>query len=179
MAVLALTVAALVVGCNGTPSGSPSASARAAGGDAGSSSQPATGGSAAAGGDISSISACSLLTPAEIQQALGMPFKDGVLQTGDPEQASCEWASQDDSVSIGVIVQPYDDFLWQTMASSSLAKPVSGIGEAAFKDYPIAGDLSVKQGGREIDFGIADFTDSQQKIDAAALTMAKLVLSRL
>jgi hypothetical protein len=47
------------------------------------------------------------------------------------------------------------------------------------KVYPHSGDLSVKQGGYEIDVGIADFTDDNAKVDAAALTLMKLVLPQL
>jgi hypothetical protein len=169
-------IAALAAACTSSASGSPAASAADGAGGTGSSSQPAAGN----GGSATSTAACSLLTTAEIQQALGAPMKDGVLQTGNPDQASCEWDGQDDdTLSIGVIVQPYDDTIWQAMASSSQASPVSGIGEAAYKGWPHAGDLSVKQAGHEIDVGIVDFKDNQPKVDAAALTLAKLVLSRI
>ena len=65
------------------------------------------------------------------------------------------------------------------MSSASLATPVSGIGEAAYKGIPHAGDLAIKQGGHEIDVAIMDFKDDQQKVDAANLALAKLVLSRV
>ena len=65
------------------------------------------------------------------------------------------------------------------MSSASNATAVSGLGEAAYKNYPHAGDLSIKQGGHEIDLGIVDFKDNQEKVDAAVLALAKLVLSRV
>ena len=83
------------------------------------------------------------------------------------------------ATGVGLIVQDYDDTLWQTMSSSKQATPVSGIGEKAYKDYPHSGDLSVKQGGYEIDIGIVDFTDDNAKVDAAALTLMKLVLPQI
>ena len=73
----------------------------------------------------------------------------------------------------------YDDALWQSLSGSKLATQVSGLGEAAFKGMPHPGDISIKQGGYEIDIGIVDFTAEQQKVDAADLTFAHLVLSRL
>jgi hypothetical protein len=129
---------------------------------------------------VSSISACSLLTPAEIKQALGVAVKAGTALTSNPEQASCQWDGQDDDTfTVAVVVQPYDDSLWTNMSSASLATPVSGIGEAAYKGIPHAGDLAIKQGGHEIDVAIIDFKDDQQKVDAANLALAKLVLSRV
>jgi hypothetical protein len=172
--------AALIAACSSAPAGSPSASTTGVGGlDAGG--QPSAGGQVVqGGGDVSSISACSLLTPAEIKQALGVAVKAGTAQTGNPDQASCQWDGlDDDTFTVGVVVQPYDDSLWTNMSSASLATPVSGIGEAAYKGIPHAGDLAIKQGGHEIDVAIIDFKDDQQKVDAANLALAKLVLSRV
>jgi len=166
--------AVLIAACSSSPGGSPGSSAVSGGAASDPGDRPS------GGGAVGSVAACSLLTTGEIQAAIGAPMAAGVLQTGNPDQADCEWASSDDgSISVGVIVQPYDDFLWQTMSSSQHATAVSGIGEAAYKGFPHAGDLSIKQGGREIDVGIIDFKDDQQKIDAATLTLAKLVLSRI
>ena len=172
--------AVLIAACSGSPAGSPGSSAAAGGGGSSPGDQPATGGRVAnGGGSVSGISACSLLTPAEIQGALGATVNAGTLQTGNDEQANCEWDNADSSIAVGVIVQPYDDTLWKTMSSAQAATPVSGIGEAAYKGYPHAGDLAIKQGGHEIDVAIADFADDQTKVDAAVLALAKLVLSRV
>ena len=51
--------------------------------------------------------------------------------------------------------------------------------EAAFKGYPHAGDIVIKQKGHEIDGGVVDFKLASAKVDSAAATFAKLVLSRL
>ena len=106
----------------------------------------------------------------------------GVLQTTDT-QADCEWNAPDDVTSgatgVGLTIQDYDDTLWQTMSSSQDATAVSGIGEKAYKGFPHAGDLSVKQGAYEVDVAIIDFTDDNAKVDAGALTLMKLVLPRL
>jgi hypothetical protein len=171
--------AALFAACTASPGGSPGSSTAAGGGASDPGGQPSAAGQSAQGGAVSSIAACSLLTPAEIQQALGVAVNGGTLQTGNDEQANCEWDNADSSIAVGVIVQPYDDTLWKTMSSAQAATPVSGLGDAAFKGFPHAGDLSIKQGGHEIDIGIIDFTDDQQKVDAAAVTLAKLVLSRI
>jgi len=169
-----IVVAGLVIGgCSSTASSAgPEGSGAAGGGGA----SAAAGG----GGNASGVDACSLLTPAEIQGALGVAVKAGApLAEDDPSQ--CEWDSQDDSAGVGVslAVTPYDDTLWKTMSSAQQATAVQGLGEAAFKGYPHAGDLSIKQGGNEIDLGIVDFTSDQGKVDAADMTLAKLVLSRL
>ena len=173
--------AALIAACTGTPAGSPGSSTAAGGGGSDPGAQASGGGQTAqGGGGASSTDGCSLLTPAEIQQALGAVVKAGTFQTGNPDQVNCEWDGQDDdSLAVGVVIQPYDDSLWKTMSSASAATPVSGIGEAAYKGYPHAGDLSIKQGGHEIDIGIVDFKDNQEKVDAAVLALAKLVLSRV
>ena len=172
--------AALIAACTGSPAGSPGSSTAAGGGSSDPGGQASAGGQTGGGGGDSSMSGCSLLTPTEIQQALGVAVKTGTFQTGNPEQVNCEWDGQDDdSLAVGVIVQPIDDSLWKTMSSASAATAVSGLGEAAYKGYPHAGDLTIKQGGHEIDLGIVDFKDNQEKVDAAALALAKLVLSRV
>jgi hypothetical protein len=56
---------------------------------------------------------------------------------------------------------------------------VSGLGEAAFKGFPHAGDLFIKQGGYEIELGVVDFRMAPEKVDNAARHLATLVLSRL
>jgi hypothetical protein len=149
---------------------------------ASSSSAGAGGGGGNSGGKASSVKACDLLTLDEIKQATGATMGAGVLQTTDT-QADCEWSAPSDASSgasgVGLTVQDYDDTLWQTMSSAKQATAVSGIGEKAYKDYPHSGDLSVKQGGYEIDIGIVDFTHDNATVDAAALTLMKLVLPQL
>jgi hypothetical protein len=171
---LVAVLAALVLGA--CSSATPSASAPGGGG--GPSASSGSGGGS--GGNAESIDTCALLTPAEIQQAVGVAVKAGVKQTAT-DLSNCEWNSQDESAatSVGVTVQKYDDFLWQTLAGSKNAIAVSGMGEAAFKNFPHPGDLSIKQGGYEIDLGIVNFSLDQPTEDAAAVTLAKLVLGRL
>ncbi len=172
--------AALVAACSGSSIGSPGSSAVSGGGGSSPGVQASAGAEATQAGGDASTSGCSLLTTAEIQQAIGAAVKAGTFQTGNPDQVNCEWDGQDvDSLAVGVTVQPYDDSLWTTMSSASAATAVSGLGEAAYKGYPHAGDLAIKQAGHEIDVSIIDFKDDQQKVDAAVLALAKLVLSRL
>jgi hypothetical protein len=129
---------------------------------------------------VSAADACALLTPSEIQQALGVAMKPGVKQTTSTS-SQCEWDSQDESEAVGVSVSvaTYDDALFRTMSSAKKAVPVSGLGEAAFKGYPHAGDIAIKQKGHEIDVGVVDFKLAPAKVDGAAAMFAKLVLSRL
>ena len=177
----AFGAAALIAACTGSPAGSPGSSTAAGGAGSDPGVQASAGGQTGqGGGGASSTDGCSLLTPAEIQQAIGAAVKAGTSQTGNPEQVNCDWEGQeDDTLSVGVIVQPYDDTLWTTMSSASSATAVSGLGEAAYKGYPHAGDLAIKQGGHEIDVAIVDFKDDQAKVDAAVLALAKLVLARV
>ena len=143
-------------------------------------SKPSNSARAAGPRGASSIDACALLTPSEIQQAIGVAMKPGVKQTTSTS-SQCQWDSQDESAAAGVSVSvaTYDDALFRTQAGSKLAVPVSGFGEAAFKGFPHAGDLVIKRGSREIDLGIVDFRLPQEKVDNAAGSLAKLVLSRL
>jgi len=173
--------AVLAAACTGSSAGSPGSSIAAGGGGSSPAVQTSAGGQVTqTGGSVSSTDGCSLLTPAEIQQAIGTSVKAGTFQTGNAEQENCDWEGQDDdTLSVGVIVQPYDDSLWTAMSSASSATAVSGLGEAAYKGYPHAGDLAIKQAGHEIDVSIVDFKNDKPKVDAAALALAKLVLSRV
>jgi Protein of unknown function (DUF3558) len=146
---------------------------------------PSSSGTAAANrtaaGTASAIKACELLTAEEIRQATGAMMVAGQLQTTDT-QASCDWSSADPTSGasgVGVIVQEFDPALWQAMSSITKATPVAGIGQQAFKGVPHSGDLSVKQGNYAVTVGIVDFKHDNATVDAAALQLMKLVLSRL
>jgi hypothetical protein len=146
-----------------------------------SSSESRTGAGRGIGGSASAIKACDLLTLDDIKQATGVVMGAGRLQRTDT-QASCDWNAPDGASgasAVGVTVQNFDDVLWHAMAGSRMATAVSGIGEQAYKGYPHSGDLSVKQGGYEVDVGIIDFKHDKTTVDAAALALMKLVLSRL
>ena len=131
---------------------------------------------ATTGGNAPTIKACDLLTPAELQQAMGTPMGPGKLQTTDT-QASCDWDSANGAV--GIIIRNFDANLWDTMSSSAHAKPVTGLGEKAFKGVPHAGDLAVKKGGYEIDVGIVDFKRNPAVVDAAAVQLMNRLLAQL
>jgi hypothetical protein len=146
----------------------PAEHGRGAGGDA----------TSGASSNVSTIDACSLLSPAEIQQALGVPMKPGVKQTTETS-SQCQWDSQDGGVGVSVSVATFDAQLFGTMSSAKAAKPVSGYGEAAFKDYPHTGDIAIKHDGHEVDVGVVDFKLNTEKIDDVAAGFAKVVLSRL
>src|SRR5262249_28400110 len=146
----------------------------------GSSSKPDTPTASGTGG-ASAVKACDLLTLDEIKQATGAVMSAGQLQTTDT-QASCDWSSPDGSSGasgVGVIVQDFDTSLWQSMSASKNAVAVAGIGEQAYKGFPHSGDLSVRKGKYEVDVGIVDFKHDNATVDAAALNLMNLVLSRL
>ena len=139
------------------------------------------GGNTSGGGDISKVDACSLLKPADIQQALGVAMAAGVNQDSDIVK-QCEWDPQDGSqtLTVGITVRTFDPDQWKIISEFPHAAAVSGLGDAAYKDSPLHGDLSVKAKGYEIDMGIVNFsTKSQAVIDQANLDLMKLVLSRL
>ncbi len=172
---LVIVLGIVLGGCSASVSPAPSTAALGDTGTGGAGSG-ASGGTTT--GNATAVDACSLLTPAEIQSAIGVAVKDGVPNKTDTA-SQCEWDSQDDSAGVSLSVATYDDTLYKTLGSAKDAVPVSGIGESAFKGIPHAGDLAIKQGGDEIDLGIVDFTLDPAKVDAADLTLAKLVLSRI
>jgi hypothetical protein len=183
----AILVAAAVVlfgGCSSAsgPAGSDAGPSNARGPSAGGAASDATGAGSAsapsAGGDPTT-NACGLLTAEEIQQATGIAVGPGTLQNSD-NQSDCEWAgTQSDTQSVGLTVSMYDDSLWQTASSATSSTPVSGIGDAAFKGWPLSSDLTIKVKGYQVVLAIIDFQATKDAIDAADLAMAKLVLTRL
>jgi hypothetical protein len=173
LAVVVLIAAACTTGAGGGASPTPAGNG---GGGAGGSSAGSGGGTTASGG---ASNACSLLSQSEIQSIVGFAVNAGVLQTSEG-QSDCQWQDQANNAgAVGLTVHTYDDSLWQTMSSVPLAKPVSGIGDAAYKGYPVAGDLAIKAKGYEIDIAIADFSKPTSQIDAENLSLANLVLPRL
>lgn len=150
-------------------------------GDTGKGGASGSGGGAGAGADISKVDACKLLKPAEIDQALSIKdFAAGVNQDSDIVK-QCEWDEQGASqlLTVGVTVRAFDDSEWKTIMAFPKAVAVSGMGEAAYRNSPLTGDLSVKYHGYEIDIGIVNFsTKSQPEIDKATDTLMQLILSR-
>jgi len=132
--------------------------------------------SRSAGGTASAIKACELLTPAELQQAMGAPLGPGKLQTTHT-QASCDWDGADGAV--GIIIRDFDADLWDTMSSSKYAKPVTGLGEKAYKGFPHPGVLAVKKGGYEIDVAIIDFKRDPAVVDPAVVQLMDRLLAQL
>lgn len=178
--IVGIAVAILLVACSS--SASPSATPAGAGGGGSASAGPGTGEAsprgATGGGDVLSINACTLLTASEINTALGVAVKAQAPQNTDT-QVECEWDSDDGTTGVSVSVAVYDDAVWQTLSKAQNAKPVSGLGDAAFSGVPHSGDVAIKTKGYEVDLGIVDFSPDTAKVDAATLSLAKLVLSRL
>jgi hypothetical protein len=177
LAAVILLVAACGGGSTASPAGgggvAPSSGAPAANGDA--SGAPAANGGSTAG----SLNACDLLTADQIKGIVGWPVQAGVLQQTDT-QTDCEWAAQaSDGGSVGLIVADFDDTLWQAGAAAGSSTAVPGIGDAAYKGWPHAGDLNIKVDGYQISVAIIDFTAAADKVDAEDLALAKLVLPKL
>jgi hypothetical protein len=102
-----------------------------------------------------------------------------VVQNSD-NQSDCEWAiTKSDTGAVGLTVSTFQDFMWQAGSSAGNSKPVSGVGDAAFKDWPTAASLNVKANGYDLVVTIVDFEVSQDVVDAGNLALAKLVLPRL
>ena len=109
-----------------------------------------------------------------------MPIQAGANQDSDIVK-QCEWDAQDNpELTVGIDVRAFDPAEWQTVTEFPKAAAVSGLGEAAYKNSPLTGDLSVKYHGYEVDLAIVNFsTKSQAEIDQATLNLMKLALSRL
>lgn len=182
---LVVALGLLVAACSG--SAATPGSATSAGGGGSTASAGAGGGTGAygagggtgGGGDLSKVDACKLLSPAEIQQALGVAFGNGINQDSDIVR-QCEWdGNVTAGLTVGVTVRTFTDSDWQTIQAFPKASPVSGMGDAAYRNSPLTGDLSVKHDGYEIDMGIVNFTTmSQAQVDQATDTLMKLILSR-
>ena len=165
---LVAIVAVTIFGCS--PASPPQGDGDTA---AGASGNRAGGGAKSA----SSINACSLLTPQEIQTQLGVTVGEGALQTTD-SQASCDWTgSEETETGVSVTVEDFDKTTWDFFAGRG--KPVSGLGEAAFAGVPTSPALMIKQGPYQITVGVVDFKISNDAEIAAAKAFAALVLPRI
>lgn len=132
-------------------------------------------------GDLSNVDACSLLTPAEIQQVTSVAVGSGINQDSNVVR-QCEWDATDAtaSLTVGLTVRTYTDADWQTVTAFPNAVAVSGMGEAAYRNSPITGDLSVKQHGYEIDMAIIDFSSTpQSQTDQETDSLMNQVLTEL
>jgi Protein of unknown function (DUF3558) len=165
-------VAGLVLGACSTTS-PPSG-----GGGGGAGDQPSTA-AGAGGGGAASVDACSLLTPAEIEQQVNVTVDNGLLQTTDT-QASCDWNGPDGSgIGVDVTVQDFDRDFWSSMSTRQGVTSVSGYGDAAFEGLVSSYALSIKQGSYEIDVGVVNFGWNDAQVLAANEALAALVLSRV
>jgi hypothetical protein len=149
-----------------------------AGGGAGVTSAPA-GNKGGAGADAGTLNACDFLTAAQIQGAVGFPVGPGKLQQSKG-QADCEWTgTADDGKTVGLTIANFDQTLFQAGQSAGVSKPVPGIGEAAFKGWPHAGDLTIEFKGYQVTLAIINFQATNDKVDAENVTLANLVLPKL
>lgn len=141
---------------------------------------PATSsGPTSAGGDLSKVDACALLTPAEIQDATGVSVQAGVNADTDIVK-QCSWESEDGGLSLGIVVRTFTEDDWDVIKAFPKAEAVAGLGEEAYKNSPLTGDLSIKQDGYEIDMGYASIgLMSRADADTAIQDLARLVLGRL
>lgn len=122
---------------------------------------------------------CHLLTPAEIQQQLGVAVDDGKLQT-TPSQATCDWTGTGPGgVGLTVSVEDLDQDVWNSFASLGRAKVVNGLGDAAFANVPTPHTVMVRRGKYEIDVGVVDFSMSDDRQTDAAKALAVLVVPRV
>lgn len=160
-------------------SGGPAATNGAAGSNA-PGSTVAAGGGGGGNGDLSRVDACALLTPAEIQQVIGVAVGDGINQDSNIVK-QCEWDTTDatSSASVGLTVRTFTNEDWQTILAFPNATAVSGMGEEAYRNSPITGDLSVKQHGYEIDMALFGAANTQAQTDQFTDSLMKLVLTRL
>lgn len=180
---LAMLVSLTLAACaSGTPIASTASAAShgpATSTGPASSAPAASNGPTAGGGDLSKVDACALLTPEEIHDATGGEVQAGVNADSDIVK-QCSWESADGGLALGIVVRTFTDDDWDTIKIFPNAEPVSGLGEDAYKNSPLAGDLSVKADGYEIDMGWAAIgLMSQADAETAIQDLARLVLGRL
>jgi Protein of unknown function (DUF3558) len=161
------TVVLLAAACSGGPAGSsgPGSSNAASGGG---------------NGDLSNVDACALLTPAEIQQVIGVAVGAGINQDSNVVR-QCEWDTTDatSGASVGITVRTFTNEDWQTVLAFPNATAVPGMGEEAYRNSPITGDLSVKKDGYEIDMAVLFAANTQAQTDQFTDSLMNLVLTRL
>lgn len=178
----ALATAVLVLGaCSGggsTPSPAGGSSAGAPAASSGASAPASAASGSGGGGNAGSLDACTFLSTSEIQSIVGWQVGAGVKQNTDT-QTDCEWSGPSGESGVGLTISNYDAVLWQAGSSAGISKAVTGIGDAAFKGWPHAGDLSIKFKGYQVSVAIIDFAAAPDKVDAETLSLAKLVLPKL
>lgn len=177
---LAAVAAVLVLGACNTPAGGGGSSQAAGGGGSQAANGAGNGGGGGSGAGAATLNPCNMLSASDIEAATGWPTVDaGKLQTTDT-QADCQWSDpSDDSHGVGVTVADYDDTLWKAGTTSSYAKPVSGLGDAAYAGWPTAGTLNIKIKNYAVTIGIIDFKKSNDQIQSEDTTLANLVLPKL
>lgn len=167
----------LVGACSGGGAGATNAPAGSTGGSGGGTSTG--GGGGGAGADAGTLNACNLLTTDEIKATVGFDVSAGVVQNSNG-QSDCTWnAAGDTGSAVGVTVSNYDDSLWQAGSSAGASTAVTGIGDAAFKGWPHAGDLTIKYKTYQVAVAVLDFQMPAATVDQATLALARIVLPRL
>ena len=131
-------------------------------------------------GDLAQVDACALLTPAEIQQVIGVAVGAGINQDSNVVR-QCEWDTTDatSGASVGITVRTFTNEDWQTVLAFPNATAVPGMGEEAYRNSPITGDLSVKKDGYEIDMAVLFAANTQAQTDQFTDSLMNLVLTRL
>lgn len=178
--VAGLAAAIVLVGaCSGGGAGPTNAPAGSTGGGGGGSTTGSGGGGGGGGtgADAGTLNACNLLTTDEIGAVTALHVAAGVVQNSDG-QSDCTWNSADGS-AVGLTISNYDDSLWQAGSSAGNSTAVPAIGDAAFKGWPHAGDLTIKFKNYQVAVTVVDFKMAAATIDQANLMLARIVLPRL
>jgi hypothetical protein len=132
-------------------------------------------------GTLARIDACSLLTPAEIQEALGKPVKAGVPTDRSGDSVSCDWDGQveGDAVAVTLQIDAFDMDLWRIETSAEGVERMPGIGDEAVRGWITNGLLLIRTGAYEVDLGVIAVFADDATIKAAQDRLGKLVVSRL
>src|SRR5262245_13633477 len=143
------------------------------------------GGSSPSGGlgvqSLTKVDACSLLTEAEIEAALGKPGKGGVPPDVSGNSVGCDWDGEAETDAIGITLQVdrFDADLWAIETKAEGVEPMPGIGDEAVRGWITNGLLLIRKGGYEIDLGVIAIFADDARIKAAQQTLGTLVASRL
>lgn len=169
----------LLVGCgsSGTTGGTPGPVGQSA---------PATASAGAAnggngGGNIAAIDGCALLTPAEIESALGSKMNAGVKSAASGNKTGCKWEATEatSGLEVDIDITPFDQDLWNGETAISGTEAVPGVGDAAFRGFVSDGVILIKKGALEVDITIIAVFLDKAKVASGQLTLSKLVVSRL
>ncbi len=142
-------------------------------------------GSAAAQAPKAGLSPCALVTKAEVQEAIGSPVSDGVLNAHN--KLVCDYKIGDSGSLINLLLtdKAPGDSGERTVAEfkkrNTKAEVVKGIGDSAYSSSPGMGmqQLGVYKGSKHVIVTVLMFTAPEAKAKAVAEKVMRKALARV